>query len=233
MAVRACILDGSRPPSDDTISTLPLTALLGTFISGLRLPYIHARFKFHSSQGAQTFLIPFFSYYARLLLLRLFARRLIKLVPLTGVANNSLPYNAIFPIFTPLSSPPRTFFSPPRQPNDSFRKIVNPYLCLFPVQSSIIFEESVISPVAKSINIVYIDTRVREGRRRGYENRWEGLGSENLRERVKGRACNSPLSRRASVEEGEGVNALRGWFLNRDRRGTAMGKGTRGPVLRS
>lgn len=131
MAVRACIPDGSRPPSDDTISTLPLTALLGTFISGLRLPYIHARFKFHSSQGAQTFLIPFFSYYARLLLLRLFARRLIKLVPLTGVANNSLPYNAIFPIFTPLSSPPRTFFSPPRQPNDSFRKIVNSYIYIY------------------------------------------------------------------------------------------------------
>lgn len=131
MAVRACIPDGSRPPSDDTISTLPLTALLGTFISGLRLPYIHARFKFHSSQGTQTFLIPFFSYYARLLLLRLFARRLIKLVPLTGVANNSLPYNAIFPIFTPLSSPPRTFFSPPRQPNDSFRKIVNSYIYVY------------------------------------------------------------------------------------------------------
>lgn len=32
------------------------------------------------------------------------------------------------------------------------------------------------------------------------ENRGEGLPSENLRERVKGRACNSPLSRRASVE---------------------------------
>lgn len=78
-----------------------------------------------------------------------------------------------------------------------------------------------------------MDTRVGEGwwREEGYENRWEGLGSENLRERVKGRACNSPLSRRASVEEG--VNALRGWFLNRGRRGTAMGKGTRGPVLRS
>lgn len=67
-----------------------------------------------------------------------------------------------------------------------------------------------------------MDTRVGEGwwREKGYENRWEGLGSENLRERVKGRACNSPLSRRASVEEG--VNALRGWFLNRGRRGTAQ-----------